>query len=146
MNEVAKKVRAKCMTSRRIDDHKVSFTLGNELIVVCPAHFSCHAGNVTTAFDAPRSKIDGSACRERRFVTKIAPAGDGPMASQVEPIGHHVIEGAEDNAAMSDALVAAVMSLRCERRHAVFSLEHKGQLQSDGVVGATYKTLIGIVS
>ena len=81
MNEVAKKVRAKCMTSLRIDDHKVSFTLGNELIVVCPAHFSCHAGNVTTAFDAPRSKADGSACRERRFVTKIAPAGDGPMSS-----------------------------------------------------------------
>ena len=81
MNEVAKKVRVECMTSGRIDDHKVSFTLGNELIVVCPAHFSCHAGNVTTAFDAPRSKIDGNACGERRFVTKIAPAGDGPMSS-----------------------------------------------------------------
>lgn len=83
---------------------------------------------------------------DRQGITKsdVAFGGKSTAVLQIQPVGHQVIEDAEDNATVGDTVEARVVTVRHEFAAAYTIIENKWNAQADRIFGAAHKAIIGI--
>ena len=92
----------------------------------------------------PSFEQQGSADRKWLPVSNFASRRVGANTLQEKPVRHDVIENAEDDAAVRDAVVALMRGLRRKLRAADIAIEPESDFQANRVRGSAYETTIRI--
>ena len=78
--------------------------------------------------------------RQRLTVAHLTTRSVAACATQKQPVRHHVVQRAVENAAVRLAVEAAVVVARSELAAAEFAVETEADPQADGIVGAANET------
>jgi len=91
----------------------------------------------------PALEFDSHPHRQGLAIADINPGRGTPLPAQEDPVGHHVIQYAEEDAAMGDAFIADAFVVGREFRTADVALQAKADVQAPGIPRTADETPVG---
>ena len=124
-------------------NHETAGCLGDNRIVRLSDNFALHLREPSPALQAPPLKAHRLANGKFRPVADIGLRGETLDALQPQPIRHHVVKQAEDDAAVGNVAIAGVPGIRRELGPANILVDPEPNMQPDRVAGPAYKASVG---
>ena len=118
-------------------------SFGNHSPVIMPDSLAFEHRDPPPTLEQPAFEIDAHAYRKRLAIANVRSRRGTAFASEEDPVGHDVVEQAEEDSAVRDAFIADTLVTRREFCATHFAVQTEAHPQTPGIARTTNETPVG---
>ena len=124
-------------------DDEAACGFGHDSPVIVPHRLGFEHRYVPTSPQQPAFEIDPHTHRQRLAIAYVGPRRSTAFAAKKDPVGHYIVEQAEENAAVGNAFITDTLVVRRELRATYFTVQAKANAQTTGIARTAHETPVG---